>query len=102
MHKTKILLTILSLSFVTVDVSAQLPEPTISPVLSTLIRGQKFDLILPQVMRDNGIDMWIQVMRGENPLRFELGDHDGVYVFSDRGGDRVERAVFVLYIKQPR
>lgn len=94
MYKIKILLAILCLSFVTVEVSAQLPEPTISPVLSTLIRGQKFDLILPQVMRDNGIDMWIQVMRGENPLRFELGDHDGVYIFSDRGGDRVERAVF--------
>jgi hypothetical protein len=77
-----------------VEVRAQLPEPTISPALSTLIRGQKFDVILPQVMRDHGIDMWIQVMRGEDPLQFELGYHDGVYIFSDSGGDRVERAVF--------
>jgi hypothetical protein len=59
----------------------------------TLIRGQKFDVILPQVMRDNEIDMWIHVKRGENPLDFELGDNDGVYIFTDRDGDRVERAV---------
>lgn len=63
------------------------------PALMTLIRGQKFDVILPQVMRDNKIDMWIHVKRGENLLDFELGDGDGVYVFTDRDGDRVERTI---------
>ena len=63
------------------------------PALMTLIRGQKFDVILPQVMRDNKISMWIHVKRGENLLDFELGDGDGVYVFTDRDGDRVERVI---------
>ncbi len=58
------------------------------------IRRDKFDLILPQVMRENNIDMWIQVMREGNPdpMRDELGSDNGVFVFTDRG-DRIERAV---------
>ena len=32
-----------------------------------LIRQEKFDLILPEVMRSNGIDMWVHVMRAGNP-----------------------------------
>jgi len=94
MFRKKVFLAVFCLSFVVVEGSAQLPEPTISPALSSLIRGQKFDVILPQAMRDNDVDMWIQVMRGKNPLQFELGYHDGVYIFSDSGSDRVERAVF--------
>ena len=63
------------------------------PALMTLIRGQKMDVILPQVMRDNDIDMWIHVKRGENPLDFELGDNDGIYIFTDRDGNKIERAI---------
>ena len=39
------------------------------------IRRDKYDLILPQVMRENNIDMWIQVMRegSFDPMRDELG-----------------------------
>jgi len=60
------------------------------------IRREKFDLILPQVMRKNNVDMWIHVMRIAIPDRFgaeELGSTSGVFVFTDRGGDRIERAV---------
>ncbi|MDX2182810.1 MAG: M24 family metallopeptidase [Gemmatimonadaceae bacterium] len=63
-----------------------------------LIRREKFDRILPEAMRENGIDMWIVAMReGHYDPQWELlgrgyvGDI-GYYVFTDRGGDRIERA----------
>lgn len=62
------------------------------------IRRDKFDLVLPEVLRENEIDMWI-VMRREgldDPLTPDLGGGycgtTGFYVFTDRGGDRIERA----------
>ncbi len=63
------------------------------------IRRDKFDIILPKVMRENKIDMWITVMREGNygPLYHDLGggyvSDFGYYIFADRGGDRVERIV---------
>ena len=59
------------------------------------IRGDKFDHVLPQAMRDNGVDMWIHVIRDRNPdgLASELGGQSGTFVFTDRGGDRIERAI---------
>ncbi len=60
------------------------------------IRREKFDLVLPEVMRKNNIDMWIHVMRIAIPDEFgaeELGSTSGVFVFTDRGGDRIERAI---------
>ena len=81
------------------------------------IRREKFDIILPRVMRERGIDMWIHIIRpwtwtgnemrrlegsGQNysnidstdPLRYEFGTHAAVLVFTDRGGDRIERTVY--------
>ena len=60
------------------------------------IRRDKFDLVLPQIMRERGIDMWIHVMRLAIPDSFgaeELGSTSGIFVFTDRGGDRIERAI---------
>ena len=60
------------------------------------IRREKFDLVLPEVMRKNDVDMWIHVMREAVPDPFgaeDLGSTSGVFVFTDRGGDRIERAV---------
>ena len=60
------------------------------------IRREKFDLVLPEAMRKNDVDMWIHVMRETIPDPFgaeELGSTSGVFVFTDRGGDRIERAV---------
>ena len=63
------------------------------------IRQEKFDLVLPKAMRDNGIDMWITVMREglHDPLYEALGrGYVGgwaYYIFTDRGGGRIERAV---------
>jgi len=61
-----------------------------------LIRVEKLDLVLPGAMRDNGVDMWIHVTRGgdPDPLAPHFGDVSGFIIFTDRGGDRIERAVF--------
>jgi len=60
------------------------------------IRKEKFDVVLPLVMRKHKIDMWIHVMdiaRHDSFGGEELGSSSGVFVFTDRGGDRIERAV---------
>lgn len=62
------------------------------------IRLDKFDQILPGVMRTHGIDMWIVAVKENHrdPLWEDLGrgyiSGIGYYVFTDRGGSRIERA----------
>ena len=62
------------------------------------IRKDKLDLILPEAMRENGIDMWIVASREghDDPNAALLGGgyvgHIGYYVFFDRGQGRIERA----------
>ncbi len=62
------------------------------------IRNDKFDLILPEVMRENKIDMWIIMNREGNfdPLYPDMGEGyvglTGYYIFTDNGDDRIERA----------
>jgi Xaa-Pro aminopeptidase len=62
------------------------------------IRIDKFDQVLPQAMRAHGIDMWIVAVKENHtdPLWEDLGrgyvSGLGYYVFTDRGGDRIERA----------
>jgi len=60
------------------------------------IRKEKLDLILPSAMRENNVDMWIHAIRPGNPdpLAKEFGSASGFLIFTDRGGDRIERAVF--------
>lgn len=72
-----------------------------------LIRREKFDLVLPKAMRDNQVDMWIHVVKLGNPdaLALDLGvgisllapappsGSTSYFIFTDRGGDRIERAV---------
>ena len=63
------------------------------------IRKEKFDLVLPEVMRENNVDMWITVNREgfEDPLTDDFGrgyvGGYGYYVFTDRGDGRIERAI---------
>jgi hypothetical protein len=49
-------------------------------------------------MRNNDVDMWIHVLRESNrdPLAGDFGSNSGVFVFTDRGGDKVERAALGL------
>ena len=62
------------------------------------IRNEKFDQVLPVAMRENGIDMWITMIREANygnfwpDFGFGYAGTDGYYVFTDRGGERIERA----------
>src|SRR5678816_1612022 len=62
------------------------------------IRREKFDRILPEAMRENGIAMWIVAMKEGHydPLWELLGrgyvGSIGYYIFTDRGSDRIERA----------
>lgn len=62
------------------------------------IRKDKFTRILPEAMRENGIDMWIVAMKEGHydPLWELLGrgyvGTIGYYIFTDRGGEAIERA----------
>jgi len=58
-----------------------------------LMRNGKLDLILPGAMRDNNVDMWIHVTRGQDPMALQFGPTSGYLIFTDLG-DRIERAVF--------
>jgi Xaa-Pro aminopeptidase len=66
--------------------------------LQRQIRLDKFDQILPIAMRGAGIDMWIVAVKENHtdPLWEDLGrgyvTGIGYYVFTDRGGARIERA----------
>ena len=70
------------------------------------IRRERFYLILPRVMQEKKIDMWIHVIRpwswgGTDPLRYEFGSKSGVFIFTDRGGERIERVVFEGEVEDP-
>jgi len=62
------------------------------------IRNDKFDLVLPVVMRENNIDMWIITNKEGNfdPLYPDMGagytTQNGYYIFTDTGKLRIERA----------
>ncbi|MEZ4972642.1 MAG: M24 family metallopeptidase [Cyclobacteriaceae bacterium] len=62
------------------------------------IRNDKFDLVLPAVMRENSIDMWIITNKEGNfdPLYPDMGagytTQNGYYIFTDTGKPRIERA----------
>ena len=62
------------------------------------IRLDKFEQVLPVAMRSHGVDMWIVAIKENHydPLWEDLGrgyiTGVGYYVFTDRGGERIERA----------
>ncbi len=68
------------------------------------IRRDKFDRVLPEVMRENGVDMWITMIREANykTLHADFGhgyaSADGFYVFTDPTGEgRIERTAFGIH-----
>ncbi len=70
------------------------------------LRRERFRFILPRVMREREVDMWIHVIRpwawgGTDPLRYEFGTKSAVLIFTDRGGARIERAVFQGEVQDP-
>lgn len=65
------------------------------------IRIDRFEKILPTIMKKHGIDMFVYVMRlanqsnahSDDPLAGEFGANSGVYIFTDLG-DKLEKVVF--------
>jgi Xaa-Pro aminopeptidase len=90
------LLTLLLLSTMVPAASAQ--EARRRWEMQRQIRLDKFEQVLPQAMRAQAIDMWIVAVKENHydPLWQDLGrgyvSGVGYYVFTDRGGDRIERA----------
>ena len=70
------------------------PKPDVN-VWLRLIRNDKLDLVLPELMRKHGIEMFIHAARAGNPdpLAYEFGITDGYLIFTDTG-DKIERAAF--------
>ncbi|UCE42226.1 MAG: hypothetical protein JSV17_04450 [Candidatus Aminicenantes bacterium] len=64
--------------------------------LTDYILREKFDTIVPLVMRERGIDMWMHIVRTNDldPLGHVFGSDEGIFVFTDRGQGRIERAFF--------
>jgi len=95
MKKEQILLIFFSMLIFAQIFNAQTLEKGYMWDLLNLVRREKFDLILPKVMRENKVDMWIHVIReGSNDtLSSDLGGY-GWFIFTELGGNRIERAVF--------
>ena len=74
---------------------AQVQDEDVAEMINQILLD-KFDIILPQIMREHEIDMWIHIVReGDlDPLGYNFGSNEGVFIFTDRGGDRIERAFF--------
>ncbi len=103
MRKTRILAPLYLILILIQGLGAQTQEARARYETMKMIRKEKFDLILPDAMRDNNIDMWIHVMMGgiNDPLTLDLGVSGSITVtgtmtfviFTDRGDDRIERAL---------
>jgi len=103
MFRLKSALFFVSVLFVLQAVHAQTREPEDSTELMNEIRKDKFDIYLPKVMRENDVDMWIHIIRpwATAPLAYELGSRSGVFIFTDRGDDRIERVVLQGSVVDP-
>jgi len=66
------------------------------------IRHEKFDRILPEAMRENGIDMWITMSKEGlyDPLFRDFGEgyvgSIAYFIFTDRGAAGIERVAVGL------
>ncbi|MDG2375753.1 MAG: hypothetical protein P8M18_05320, partial [Woeseiaceae bacterium] len=99
--KANLIAALLLLIAFTISTNAQ--ESKQNYEIMKLIRQEKLDLILPDALRDNSVDMWIHVVESGrmDPLALDLGGWTEYrawepvcyYVFTDRGGDRIERMI---------
>jgi Xaa-Pro aminopeptidase len=98
MSKIRILLVLLSFVILFQGFDSQAQEAKARWEIACMIRSDKFDYVLPRAMRNNNIDMWIVIDkgRGTEPLFQDFGEStsngNGILIFTDRGGDRIERA----------
>jgi len=96
MSMKRILVVFCTVLFLYQGVTAQTQNPEALLDMLNLIRKEKINLVLPQAMRENNVDMWIHVMRAGNPdpLSIDLGGNSGVFIFTDHRDDGIEQAVF--------
>jgi len=96
MIKRRIFIAFICIVFLVQALHGQKREPGDTVELMNEIRRDKFNIYLPQVMRENKIDMWIHVIRpwATDPLDYEFGSNSAIIIFTDRGDDGIERAVF--------
>lgn len=87
MKKIRIMLTFTYFFALITGVFAQAKDANELQELMNKIRREKFDVTLPQIMKEHNIDMWIHVLREGNPdpLSSNLGSESGVFIFTDRG-----------------
>ena len=95
-HPSAALLIVLVLAATLPPAHAQGPSLQEQADRLHLMRREKLDRILPGAMRDNDIDMWIQAIRmgHSDPMQLHFGPVWGYVILSDRGGERIERALF--------
>ncbi len=97
-RKQIILAVLLLLSLFQISSGQEMKSRSRWEILNT-IRNEKFDIILPKVMRENNIDMWIHTIKQwkPDPLGVDLGVTNGYFtgyiIFTDTGDHRIERAV---------
>ena len=102
MSRFRIIITFIALLFLVQNTFAQMSKQKFE--ILRLIRQEKFDLIMPDALRDNNVDMWMHVVKDGDPdpldldfggqINWSVTDTLGIYIFTDRGGDRIERAIF--------
>lgn len=98
MKKTIFIICVMLGFIVLSDMMLRAGEARLQWEMMNRIRMDKFDIVLPKVMRENKIDMWITMVKEGNvgPLYDDFGrgyiSSTGYYIFTDRGGDRIERA----------
>jgi len=106
MSKKEILLVFLAFIILFQGFDAQAQEAKRRWEIKRMIIKEKVAIILPKAMRENNIDMWILVNTygRSDPLVADLGggggssdkyyknQYVGYLVFTDRGGDMMERA----------
>lgn len=108
MNNSKLLISIFLITFYFLGFNLHAQEARYRWEMLNLIRQEKFDLVLPKAMRENKVDMWIHVMGDgrPDPLLLDLADPLALdvggtivgrrtvyFIFTDRGGDRIERAI---------
>jgi Xaa-Pro aminopeptidase len=107
MRKSQTLLALLAIAVLLQGVGVEAQEARARYETMKEIRREKLDLVLPGAMRDNNVDMWIHVMQDgfTDPLYLDLGvsvrmtiledlETTCFVVFTDRGDEGIERAVF--------
>ncbi len=106
MSKVRLLLAFFCIIILFQGFDAQAQEAKARREMQNLITKEKVAIILPKAMRANKIDMWIIVNKygRSDPLTVDLGgggrpgdkyykhQYVGYLVFTDRGGDMMERA----------